>query len=1017
MNFSHLFVITCCQFGANDISPNSPLNSDIRRNKGVDPMPFRRAIRSNYLICLAAFALILFFALPAYNQANQLQRYSLEFGDFSIAVAPSTTVLNLENTLTLEAWVLLADRPKGGGGVIMGKVHDTRAIDPFYSWVLQVSTELRPEFIQTTGAAGSYITATSPNPLAMRTWTHIAGVLGEGVMQLYVNGVKVASQTSPGLPENGTLPFAIGGGAQTNNTTCCGLSGALRQVAVWNRALSPSEINGRVTSVLTGNESGLLAYWPLDDGAGQVARDLGRNHLPLQMGFSSSPEFLDPRWVHSTTIAHGPYFDFAQPNFDVLPNCWDASKGLPCLNHGRLINLNRVIPDVVSTTWFVDFSNAPLKAISNDGTGNFREATSSIILPPVPTTQAASEVLVADFTGDSRQDLFIADSGPDREPFPGGYSKLLVQKTDGTLLDESNSRIPSSQGFWHCAIAGDFRHSGSLDIYAGAIGPGSPAYLVNDGQGHFRNDPGRLPSSVVNLTTRYTGCLAIDVNNDGWLDIALGTMQYQNSQDVLLINNQTGKFNLIAGTLPTHQTGPDGITKFMHSADFDGDGWNDIVEIQSNPDFSGDRIVLLLNNKDGTFRDATNQIPQLWNSVLFTGLGQPWPADINKDGNIDILAEGCCGLTQPRLFLNTGNAQFIDASEILPFGFELAWNTTLAGDLNKDSLLDLFGSGGSGFGVALNLKNFTSFSDLAPGKATLTSPSGSNSNAQPTYTWKAVPSATWYLLWVSSNGTPIMQKWYTAAQSGCISGIGTCSVKPDITLPSGSAQWYIQPWNAAGYGAWSDGMIFAVAGASLPEKTTLIAPVGTISTTTPTYKWNAAATATWYYLWVDDSNGNRVKSWFTALQAGCAAGTGTCSVTPATSISPGAALWWVQTWNDAGYGPWSDGMPFSVQAGGLPGAAVLVAPSGTIATKSPTFAWNAVPAATWYYLWVNDGGVPSPRIQQWFTVAQAGCGSGSGICSVAPGIVLSSGASQWWIQTWNDAGYGPWSTRMAFTVP
>jgi hypothetical protein len=104
-------------------------------------------------------------------------------------------------------------------------------------------------------------------------------------------------------------------------------------------------------------------------------------------------------------------------------------------------------------------------------------------------------------------------------------------------------------------------------------------------------------------------------------------------------------------------------------------------------------------------------------------------------------------------------------------------------------------------------------------------------------------------------------------------------------------------------------------------------------------------------------------------------------------------------------------MSFSIPA---PGAATLVSPSGTITTHTPTYTWNAVSVATWYYLQVNDpSGV---RILQWYTAAACGCASGTGTCSLTPTTVLASGAGRWWIQTNNSVGNGPWSAPMDFTV-
>ncbi|MCG6870474.1 MAG: PQQ-dependent sugar dehydrogenase, partial [Gammaproteobacteria bacterium] len=66
-----------------------------------------------------------------------------------------------------------------------------------------------------------------------------------------------------------------------------------------------------------------------------------------------------------------------------------------------------------------------------------------------------------------------------------------------------------------------------------------------------------------------------------------------------------------------------------------------------------------------------------------------------------------------------------------------------------------------------------------------------------------------------------------------------------------------------------------------PGVVTLVSPSGTISERTPAYTWNADPFATRYRLKVADSTGTkRVNEWYSAEEAGCPSGTGTCSVTP-----------------------------------------------------------------------------------------------------------------------------------------
>jgi outer membrane protein assembly factor BamB len=102
----------------------------------------------------------------------------------------------------------------------------------------------------------------------------------------------------------------------------------------------------------------------------------------------------------------------------------------------------------------------------------------------------------------------------------------------------------------------------------------------------------------------------------------------------------------------------------------------------------------------------------------------------------------------------------------------------------------------------------------------------------------------------------------------------------------------------------------------------LISPSGN-TTATPTYSWNAVSGAEFYQLWINDSATNgKIQQWYMAAEVGCASGTGTCSITPATPLASGAATWWVQAWNNCNggsYGPWSDGMVFTVTIGGSPG--------------------------------------------------------------------------------------------------
>jgi len=206
-----------------------------------------------------------------------------------------------------------------------------------------------------------------------------------------------------------------------------------------------------------------------------------------------------------------------------------------------------------------------------------------------------------------------------------------------------------------------------------------------------------------------------------------------------------------------------------------------------------------------------------------------------------------------------------------------------------------------------------------------------------------------------------------------------------------------------------------------PGEVTLIAPSGAISSNQPSYAWNADVAASWYYLWVSKVNNDGSLTtvhtkWYDASLVCSGA---TCSITPSgITLSAGNYGWWIQTWNDGGYGLWSSAMNFSLPVIPPPGVATLVSPNGSIADTTPDYTWNKVNDSTWYYLWisrVNGDGSLTTIHTKWYDASLVCSGAP---CTITPaGVTLTSGNYRWWIQTWNDGGYGLWSSRMDFSLP
>jgi len=200
----------------------------------------------------------------------------------------------------------------------------------------------------------------------------------------------------------------------------------------------------------------------------------------------------------------------------------------------------------------------------------------------------------------------------------------------------------------------------------------------------------------------------------------------------------------------------------------------------------------------------------------------------------------------------------------------------------------------------------------------------------------------------------------------------------------------------------------------VPAAAVLVSPNGDITSNRASYTWNKVSTATYYYLLVDGPSGALIRQWYTSAQAAC--GASTCSVTPNVTLASGTYTWKIQTWSPVGFGDWSAPMSFNKLVPPTatplptPDAATLVSPSGDTTSAKPTYTWNKVSSATYYYFILE--GSSGVIFQQWYTSAQAACGAST--CSVTPNKALATGSYTWKVQTWSSAGYGLWSTPMAF---
>jgi hypothetical protein len=169
----------------------------------------------------------------------------------------------------------------------------------------------------------------------------------------------------------------------------------------------------------------------------------------------------------------------------------------------------------------------------------------------------------------------------------------------------------------------------------------------------------------------------------------------------------------------------------------------------------------------------------------------------------------------------------------------------------------------------------------------------------PSYAWQKIEAATYYHVVVKAPGNVVMlDKWFP---SSSVCGLSECAVPKSMspTLKGATYSWWMQAYSPKGNGLWTAETKFSTDVQTLPAAVSNLFPTGTTSGT-PTYSWNRVGMATSYRLYVKGPYGVILDKWYRAADICDAA---TCSVV-SPSLTSGDHIWWVQTYNSAGYGPW-----------------------------------------------------------------------------------------------------------------
>ena len=127
----------------------------------------------------------------------------------------------------------------------------------------------------------------------------------------------------------------------------------------------------------------------------------------------------------------------------------------------------------------------------------------------------AFKILPGDFDNDGDVDLYILNSGLDKDPFPGDYSVILENDINNQLFTE---HVIGKQHFTHGASLVDIDQDGDLDIYESGMGNENfSGFYINNGNFQFEEQNNFITNSNIWNSTFLTSEFG-DIDNDGNID-------------------------------------------------------------------------------------------------------------------------------------------------------------------------------------------------------------------------------------------------------------------------------------------------------------------------------------------------------------------------------------------------------------------------------------------------------------------------------------------------------------------
>jgi hypothetical protein len=259
-----------------------------------------------------------------------------------------------------------------------------------------------------------------------------------------------------------------------------------------------------------------------------------------------------------------------------------------------------------------------LGVYQNDADLSFSNVSAEVGIPP--SSHANAGAVWGDYNNDGNLDAFVG--GDD------GQQDLLFRFDGALLTDVATSAGLTQAGGARTASWCDYDGDSLLDLFVCYVGPDNTAHLYrNNGDGTFGEAAEAAGTTWPPAGDVGDGCAWGDYDNDGRPDLLVAAIH--ESHQALYHNDGGGEFTDVGATALANITNVRGVAW----GDYDNDGWLDVY-LGTNAARSG---WLLHNNGDGAFSDVTFSAGLADRAAASQAVA--W-ADYDNDGYLDLYVGG-----------------------------------------------------------------------------------------------------------------------------------------------------------------------------------------------------------------------------------------------------------------------------------------------------------------------------------------------------------------------------------------